>query len=283
MGEDDKITKTVEAVESLVKAVPVYNDAIQPAAKQIGEVFETLAKTIKVVLLPLTAIVWGYDRIGDFLQQKLTQKLANVPLDRIKTPSFIVAGPIIEGLQFASEEETLRELYANLLATSIDSETAKNAHPGFVQIIKNMSPDEARIMKFIATEKSLPLIDIYIKNKISHSWNAVYRNFSFIRRDSKCEVLELVPSYLNNLCRLGLTEIPIGDYLSDPENQTKQRRKSHIYSELKKDKEVVELIKDTAFKKDSFVDIKDKVIDLTDFGRQFCSACVIDKNLQGKD
>jgi hypothetical protein len=194
-----------------------------------------------------------------------------------------VAGPIIECLRFTSEEETLRELYANLLATSMDSETAHNAHPGFVQIIKNMSPDEARIMKFIATENSQPLIDIFIKNKMSHAYNAVYRNISFIGRDSKCEVLELVPSYLNNLCRLGLTEIPVGDYLADPKNQTKRRTKSPIYSELKRDKEVVEIIKDTALKKDFFADIKEKVIDLTDFGRQFCSACVIDKNLQGKD
>jgi hypothetical protein len=279
MGEDDKIVKTVEAVEGLVKAVPIYNDAIQPAAKQIGEVFETLAKTIKVAILPLKAIAWGYDRIGDFLQQKLTQKLANVPLDRIKTPSFIVAGPIIEGLQFTSEEETLRELYANLLVTSMDSKTAHNAHPGFVQIIKNMSPDEARIIKFLAAMESQPLIDIFKKNKLTRSWVPLYRNFSFLGRNSKCEFLELVPNYLNNLCRLGLTEIPTNVSLSITENQKKDSLKLNIYDELKKDKEIVEFIQEIDLEEGFIIDFENKVIDLTDLGRQFCSACVIDKNL----
>jgi hypothetical protein len=48
MGVDDKITKTVEAVESFVKAVPVYNDAIQPAAKQIGKSLKHLLKQLRL-------------------------------------------------------------------------------------------------------------------------------------------------------------------------------------------------------------------------------------------
>lgn len=278
MGEDDKIVKTVEAVEGIVKAVPIYKDAIQPAAKQIGEVFETLAKTIKVALLPLTAIVWGYDRIGDFLQQKLTQKLANVPLDRIKTPSFIVAGPIIEALQFASEEETLRELYANLLATSIDSETAKNAHPGFVQILKNMSPDEARIMKYLAIADPQPIIDIVAKRQKQTAYMVLYRNFSFIGKKSQCEFQELTPSYLDNLCRLGLTEIPNAVQLVDDESEKIDQN----YEELQSDKELDKIKRKIDTEKDHSIDFHRKLLELTNLGRQFCSACVIDKNLQGK-
>jgi Abortive infection alpha len=54
---------------------------------------------------------------------------------------------------FASEEPDLREMYAKLLATSMDSATSDEAHPSFVTIIQQLTPDEARILRHIASLK----------------------------------------------------------------------------------------------------------------------------------
>ena len=57
----------------------------------------------------------------------------------------------------------LRELYANLLATSIDSITAHEAHPAFVEIIRQLTPDEARIVKYIFERMYLPIITVRVR------------------------------------------------------------------------------------------------------------------------
>lgn len=212
MSDDNKIVAVIQATEGLVKAVPVYQDAIQPAAIQVGKGLETIAKTINVALAPVSALVWGYEKISVFLNEKLTEKLKNIPPERITTPNLLIAGPVLESLKFAANEEGLRELYANLLATSIDSKTAQNAHPGFVQIIQSMSPDEAKILQFFSVNGAQPLIDVKA-NIQPQGFHIMYRNFSLIGRKVGCEHQQLVPNYIDNLCRLGILEIPPNRYI----------------------------------------------------------------------
>jgi len=276
MSDDNKITPAAQAIEGIVKAVPVYQDVLQPAARQIGLGLETLTKTIHIALAPVSALVWGYEKIGDFLSSKLTDKLKNVPAERIQTPSLLVAGPIVESLKFAANEETLRDLYANLLATSIDSATAQNAHPGFVQIIKNMSPDEAKIIKYLITSGDQPLIDIKINVQSKGGFRILRRNFSHIGKNVGCDFNNLIPNYLDNLCRLGLLEIPAGRYIIA----------EGIYEKLEEDQEITSikqqiLVEANANPADGLsVGFDRKKIELTDLGKQFCFACVIDKSLQ---
>ena len=46
MAEESKAREIVDAVKGIVEAVPVYQDAVQPAAKEIGKSLETIAKAI---------------------------------------------------------------------------------------------------------------------------------------------------------------------------------------------------------------------------------------------
>ncbi|WP_368192497.1 hypothetical protein [Aeromonas sp. s8] len=67
MSEAEKsegsVEGTINAVTGLAKAVPIYQDAIQPAAKEIGKALGTVAKTVNVALSPVSALVWGYEQI----------------------------------------------------------------------------------------------------------------------------------------------------------------------------------------------------------------------------
>lgn len=267
MSDENKIIQAANVIEGIAKAVPVYQDALQPAAKQIGKGLETVAKTIHVALAPVSALVWGYENIKDFVESKVTEKLKSVPEERIQTPSPLVAGPLLESLRYAGHEETLRELYANLLATSIDSETAKNAHPGFVPILQSMSPDEAKIMRLFASEGAAPLIDIKA-NKKPKGFIIVIRNFSNIGQNSGCATPELTPSYLDNLIRLGLLEVPPNRHIIA----------EGIYEELQESPQLNE-VKQQIEAADLTLGFDKKKIELTDLGKQFCAACVIDKNI----
>src|SRR5205823_13257776 len=116
---DSKIRDGAEIVEGIVKSVPVYQDVVQPAARELGTALQTVAKTVHIALAPVSALVWGYDQIRHWLQKTMTEKLKDIPPDQIVPPQITVAGPVIEALRFAANEPLLKDLYANLLATSM--------------------------------------------------------------------------------------------------------------------------------------------------------------------
>ncbi len=55
------IRETADAVKGLVQAVPVYQDLVQPAARELGV---GIQQAVKIALVPLRVLVWGYDNIG---------------------------------------------------------------------------------------------------------------------------------------------------------------------------------------------------------------------------
>jgi len=270
MSEENKVRDVVDAVKGFVEAVPVYKDALQPAAIEIGTALQTVAKTIHIVLAPISALVWGFEQIKQFVLTRVAEKLQNVPTENIVTPPPHVAVPALEALRYVGHEETLRELYANLLATALDKDTIKYAHPSYVEIIKNMSPDEARIVNLFAIRNSFPIIDINAKEKDKSGHSTVMKSFSHLGNEASCIFVDLVPTYLDNLCRLGLAQIPFGTHLTAP----------GTYEPLENDNSLEPIKKYITEKIDRAVVIDRRVLIVTELGKQFCKACVIEKTAQ---
>jgi hypothetical protein len=160
-GEASNTKDIIDATTSLVKAVPIYDDLVQPAAKELGVALATIAKTVNVALSPISGVIWSYETIKDFVSTKVSQKLENVPPENIETPNPMVAGPALEALKYAGHEENLRNMYANLLANALDKETKNNAHPSFVEVIKQISPGEAALLLLISERSQYPVICSY--------------------------------------------------------------------------------------------------------------------------
>lgn len=227
MGEEQSkesnVKTTIDAVTGLVKAVPIYDDAIQPAAKQIGKSLETVTKLVNIALLPLKGVVWGYDQIESWINTRVAEKLKNVDADKIVTPNLQIAGPAVEALKYAGQDENLRELFANLLATAMNKETLKKAHPGYVDIIKNLVSDEASLLKlFINTD----LVEYYIVEVESANEHVIYMFYQSKPVRQTIEELgypEMIPSYFDNLVRLGLLEIKeVTSHIRGPYNMPKE-------------------------------------------------------------
>ncbi|MBL5839181.1 DUF4393 domain-containing protein [Enterobacter asburiae] len=263
---NSKVADVANAVAAVAKEVPIYQDALQPAAQEIGKALGTVAKLVNVALAPVSGLVWGYEQIREFTATKVAEKLKDVPPEKIVTPSPNVAGPAIEALRYTGHEESLSEMYASLLATAMNEDTIQKAHPAFVDIIKQLTPDEAKIVRgFTASQTINPLISIKASspNKtIADGHQIVLRNFSQIGQREGCEHIHLVPAYLDNLVRMGLCEIPEGTaYSSDT-----------WYSPLINHPEILSKIEEMRhFNRQT--EIKKSVLTITDFGRQFALAC----------
>jgi hypothetical protein len=197
----------------------------------------------------------------------VSEKLKNVPEENIVTPPPSIAGPAVEALRFSGDDPNLRELYANLLAGSMDITTQHLIHPGYVEILKNLCSDEAILLQAF-TEKSIyPLIDILQHFPESNGQFIVYSNFSHFSKLYEFKNPDLIASYLDNICRLGLTEIPNDLYLSA----------ENTYEPLEND-ELIIAIKNRIASDANNSEIGKKLIRVTNYGKLFISNVVTEKN-----
>jgi hypothetical protein len=62
-GKESLIKGTAEAVEGVLKAVPIYQDLAQPAVRVVGSALEG---AVRVALAPVSLLVWGYEQTKDY-------------------------------------------------------------------------------------------------------------------------------------------------------------------------------------------------------------------------
>lgn len=263
---EGNVEGTINATTGLVKAIPIYQDAIQPAAQEIGKALGTVAKTVNVALAPVSALIWGYDHIKDFVDNKVSEKLQNTPEENIITPPPHVAGPALESLKYTGNIEELRELYANLLASSMDTSTSQMAHPCFVEIIKQLSADEAKLLTAFIIPKEEPIISIRNMREDNTGGRDHFRHFSLLGEQTGVSDYNLIPNYLDNLCRLGIIEIPESYTLLGED----------IYKKLEEHPLVIETAKSIDELDGRKSEIEKKTVKVTGLGKQFVNTCVKD-------
>jgi hypothetical protein len=271
MADENKIRDVVDAVTGVAKEVPVYQDVVQPAAQEIGRALQTVAKTVHIALAPVSALVWGYDQIKEFVSNKVSERLRNVPPEDIVTPKPNVAGPALESLRYTGHESSLSELYANLLAASMDKATASGAHPAFVEIIKQLTPDEARLVGLFVHPMAFPLLNVRWEFKHQTpdqtGGHDVLVNFSLFGAQARLEFPQLMPTYIDNLCRLGLAEVPgMFEYTS-----------KGIYEPLENAPVVLKVKAQIEANPEWSPTIQRKGMRVTELGKQFAAICVLRK------
>ena len=264
MGDENKIRDAADALTGLVKAVPVYQDVAQPAAQEVGKALHTVARTVHIALAPVSALVWGYDQIREFVSSKVSERLKNIPPEDIVSPKPNVAGPALEALRYTGHEESLSELYANLLASSMNKNVAVGAHPAFVDIIKQLTSDEAKLLKLFAVGRPLPLLDIAVQTTGENGARTIVTNYSTLGEEAGCEFPNMTPAYINNLCRLGLGEVPIFGHYTLP----------GIYDQLEASPTVVNIKRQLDAIPNQKAKITRKMISVTDLGKQFAKICL---------
>ena len=206
MSDSLGLGKAAKAVTDLVK--PVYHDLAQPTVREVGMF---AGESVRAILLPIRKAIDGYTEVVESLSEKVSQKLRVIPAERFASPPANVAGPILEAVRFVPLESPLHDLYANLLAKSMDAATASSAHPAFVAIINQLTPDEARILAFLSHGVDVPILSVTDEDPernpaTGRTWTTVLRNFTLVGADAGCTAPHLGTAYLDNLARLGVLE-----------------------------------------------------------------------------
>jgi hypothetical protein len=261
----DKIEGVAEAVAGIVKAVPIYQDAVQPAAKEVGKALKTVGGVINVALAPVAAMVFGFNVIKEGLNKRLEKRLSTISPEDIIIPKLQVVGPLIEKYKYVYDSKELSQMFINLLANAMDKNRVQKAHPSFVNVISELSPDEAKLIETIAKEEILPKLDVRIKSKTAESkgYHYVYINFTLLGEKAKLQYPDLTPSYLSNLERLNIITCPFGDF-----------QEKYVHEELYKPLQEHKLINDfrKRYKDTHDLETIQGIIRKTDFGEMFIEA-----------
>ncbi len=252
-----------------------YKDIVHPAAATTGEIISFVPRTIKVWLGKWEKWILNGEYAIKETERLLAGKLQNVPIEKIVEPEAYVAVPAIQQLSYSMDSENLRELYANLLASSMNTETKWKVHPSFVDIIKQLTPDEAKLLKYIfnASNNQLPIINIQMK--VTGKVDGVgipLRWFSHVY-ENILESPENYLSYIDNFIRLNLCHIP-GTYII----------KDEVYDEILESSEFAStdgariLNSGTVSGSDikATCTVKKLSLNMTDFGKNFCAVCISD-------
>jgi hypothetical protein len=139
-----------EFAKEVAKQLPVkaaYEDTIQPAARQTGELAEDLLKAIRLALFPVQLLAAAQDRFRKFVKSAVDR----VPAEKRIPPAAEIVGPILEGVRYEREGGSIEQMFSELLSSSIHSDRVADAHPALPLIIKQLSTDEAAILRTIAS------------------------------------------------------------------------------------------------------------------------------------
>lgn len=211
MTDKNLIEETAKALGLKELAPEIYKDLLQPASREVGKALLTTARTVSIALAPLEAVNWGYKESKQWLAAKITQKLANVSPSEIQSPPMNIVGPAALNLYFSYDQEVLRNMYAQLIASSMKKETSKAVHPAFVSIIQQLLPEEAVMLKALYEEGGSGFISQRDRDKYNYR-EAGAENWASDRITEICVKKELILdinflSSLFNLLRLKLLDL----------------------------------------------------------------------------
>ncbi len=156
---------------------------------------------------------------------------------------------------------SLRQRGAELLERSRDVWSTDVGHPAYERILDELAPDEARILLLLLQGGPQPSVDVRTGGPIGMvNSQLVAPGLSMIGARSGCRYLDQVPSYLNNLFRLGLVWFS-RESLRDPME----------YQVVEAQPDVLAAVHSVKFAK-----IVRRSIHLTPFGEDFCRTCLVD-------
>jgi hypothetical protein len=231
--------------ELLLRALP---DAARSAATVLWRTSQwTIGTTLKAGNIVLQGTITGQsvDAIGVALLGEMRQSLLGaVGIGAWTGDSFT-----------APEGTSLADQMNALLDASADVGYHESAHPAYNRLLAELTPDEARILRLFAQRGPQPAVDVRTRKLLGGGSRLVEPGLTMIARYAGLTNTVRVPSYLDNMSRLGLIRFD-DDALPD----------QRLYDVLEAQQEVKEALS----KAGRGMTIR-RHIELTVFGENLCS------------
>lgn len=204
MSEESNVNALINLGQGKV-VQKVYEDLLSEPSKKAGQALSTIVNIGNTALWP---VKWFNERTRLYFEnnlRKYEKKLEEIPEKEIIEVPTEISNPILDRFTYVSNDE-LSEAFVKLLASASSSKNVKDAHPGFIQIIDRISPDEAKILKYLSIVDAIPILTIrHFNNPEKKSqYQFVLQEETGLVDKVELNFPENLNTYLNNLESLGL-------------------------------------------------------------------------------
>lgn len=252
----------------------------------MGETTKLLAEPINKLLVPLATAAgatfqdaWelAFGGFSIFVEKKRLQRMQNftdfknsferkfaaIPEGRRCEPKLSLVGPALEASKYYFEEPELREMFANLICSSMDSAKAPSVRPSFTEIIKQLAPlDAQNLMCFqTANQNHFPIAEYHIV-KAESRYNVVASNV-FLSNSFE-QHIEVQAVSIATLSRLGLVQVAYDCFIID----------ESVYAPFYKTEEYQTLLSSLENTDGGTAGVRKGVLSLTPLGKLFISVCL---------
>lgn len=241
-----------------------YKDLVSPTAEPVGVMLSLLPRTIRLGLSKWEKWIVNGEESLKLTAQALQKKVESIPAEKQCEPEPYIAVPAIQQISYCYDSSELRDMYANLLASSMNTDKKWNVHPGFVDIIKQLTPDEAKILRVLpkTTMFYKPLVDLQVEMGNIKGQRTICRNYTNAF-DTICDAPQNTSQYLENLDRLKLINIPEDQHITD----------DSFYQPIENSPTLQEKKTETLAEGETYK-FKRKLFYVTNYGVAFITCCI---------
>lgn len=194
-------------------------------------------------------------------KNSIAEKIHNISEGNLQEPPMSIVGPALEASKYYIEEEVLREMFANVIAASMDKTKSEGVHHSFVEIIKQLSPRDARNISEFKNIDHFPIVNYAARRSTGESYELL-RPLVFSPLNS-FEIDERDFPSISNLIRLGLLNSTFERYLIESPYYAFYSNSTLFHS-----------LNDSINKNDNNLEVNNGVISITPLGREFVKICL---------
>jgi hypothetical protein len=280
-----KITNINLISEAIPKTIEQTNKAIPETIKAIDTVFSSVINIANTLMTPFNLANLHANYALNKTKLKLDEKLKNIPPDKIVNPPSYIAVPTIQAISYSADCNELHSMFASLLATAMNNDTKDIAHPSFVEIIKQLSPLEAKLLSSqeIMNGQDIPLCCVRLqepsrlrpfpfpKPMAPVTSGETILNRLAIFQDYEALNIHLVSSSIDNFLRLGILDFHNGFII---EKGAYSRILKYV-DQLKIDLRIDELETETQYRLRNYkFALTPQAVSVSSFGKFFIKACL---------
>lgn len=264
MSENQAIEIITEVAKQQAK--DIYDDGLKGATQEGGQALQTIVGLFNnVILYPFKKANITYKYKLEEFENDLKSKIKETPKENLIEAPISIVGPTIESLKYTVDTPEIREMYLNLLGTSMNIETVIYAHPSYVEIIKQMSPLDATLLKkMVEIGKNIKCSWITICFETSYFTKGMPKIFSNELLIDDYDPF-LISASIENLCRLGL----IVHYDTGMIGAEYESLKEHWYVQGR-----FNMFKNSNPDKVIEIKLNKETLSISNFGENFAKACL---------
>lgn len=209
MNDESKVNALINIGQNKI-VEKAYDDILSEPSKKAGSALGTIINIGNTVLWP---VKWVNERTRIYFEnnlKKYEEKISQIPDEKIIEIPTEISMPILDRFTYTSNEE-LSNAFVNLLVSASSIDDINKAHPGFIQIIDRLSPDEAVLLKHLAGVSCIATLDIqyyeFFDDPIKKGeYVHLLKNATLLQDKVEFKFPENIKIYLENLTSLALIQ-----------------------------------------------------------------------------